>query len=330
MQPRKNTFKFFTFKEKVASIDIDIFRSRKYQHVEKSVDEVESYISGELDRRKELAVTLSHKKLLNQLVPISQTIHLVIYHKEKIISIILQSLRENRNDVDILKSVYSLVSTLCKDLRFEIYPFFFEILQELIESLHPNDEALVESLFVTFCYLFKYLLKQLTVDYIKLFTSYIPLIGHSKQYIRRFAADSLAYILRKVPKSEYPHMVKQIYEIVHRTLSEPNEPENQEDQNLTQILRPNSFEKYFLNGISQLFFHAMKGLHRRFHSALPSLLPAIFVNLRNDPNIEYLYLINQPSNIIQIIINLVIILSKCSDINSLGSVWNALKKNLTI
>lgn len=64
--------------------------------------------------------------------------------------------RDIRND--------SLTATLARDLQSHFIPFFERISMTLIDLVEPKDPELVEDIFSTFGFLFKFLRKHLVQD----------------------------------------------------------------------------------------------------------------------------------------------------------------------
>lgn len=94
---------------------------------------------------------------------------------------------------------YRLVVALAQDLRQEFYPFFPELLVKILNLLNTKDSDKLEWAFTCLAYLFKYLWRFLIRNLNVVFDQLLPLLSSSKpQYVTNFAAESFAFVARKV------------------------------------------------------------------------------------------------------------------------------------
>jgi U3 small nucleolar RNA-associated protein 20 len=56
------------------------------------------------------------------------------------------------------------VSLLARDLQEEFYPSFRVIFEEVIKLIDPSSPEVLEAIFSTFSYLFKFIHKQMLLD----------------------------------------------------------------------------------------------------------------------------------------------------------------------
>lgn len=96
--------------------------------------------------------------------------------------------------------VDSLLTVLAQELRQEFYVEFERVMLALVELLDPQRLDQLECVFICIASLFKHLLRQLIGDVDKIFDSfYYKLLAHSRPFVREFAAEAFAFVLRKVP-----------------------------------------------------------------------------------------------------------------------------------
>lgn len=89
--------------------------------------------------------------------------------------------------------------SLSKDLQKEFYSYYLQFLQHLIDLLNTKDTEVLEWTFVCLAYLFKNLWRYLIKDIKVVFVSLLPLLSNKKpEYINNFAAESFAFVARKV------------------------------------------------------------------------------------------------------------------------------------
>lgn len=112
---------------------------------------------------------------------------------------------------DTLKVVYpaiiELVIALIKDMRGDIYEDFLQqILPVVISILDCTDLLLMDAVFSMLSFSFKYLIKPLKEDLVRFYTVFVELLLHKNKFVRKFAAQSFSYVLRKVKFT--PELVK--------------------------------------------------------------------------------------------------------------------------
>lgn len=92
-----------------------------------------------------------------------------------------------------------MVVALANDLRKDFYPYYSEFLAVLIDLLNTKDAEQLEWTFTCLAYLFKFLWRPLTKDVNVVFNNLLPLLSNTKpDYINNFAAESFAFVVRKV------------------------------------------------------------------------------------------------------------------------------------
>ena len=104
----------------------------------------------------------------------------------------------------LFSSRSSLTVQLSRDLQGDFYPHFGVVLVAINRLLDTQDTGVLEWAFQTLSYLFKFLWRYMLRDMERVYELYSPLFSDErKSYIRRFAAESFAFLMRKVSdKSE--------------------------------------------------------------------------------------------------------------------------------
>lgn len=249
----RNTFKFQPFSERIAGIDIDVFHRVRHKFEDADEDENGTYMHQCLQKWNVLNLTDSYDNFKREL-PNVQTLPLILNQKEAIVAVILKHL--GAKDPLSLQPILELVVALAQDLRQEIYPFYQEILQKLIPLLSSKDADQLEWTFNCLAYLFKFLWRYLVKDVDTVFNSLIPLLANSKPpYINNFAAESFAFIARKV-KDKAGFLA-----LILKTLQEKQEG---------------------VSGCGRLLFEVIKGVSGQFHSCAETILP-LYMKALNNP-----------------------------------------------
>lgn len=119
-----------------------------------------------------------------------------------------------KSNMYLLNSFRILVA-VAKDLRKEFCHYYQEVLNVLVELLNTNDAEQLEWTFTCLAYMFKFLWRSLVKNVKKAFVLLLPLLSDTRPtYIREFAAESFAFIIRKVKdrKTFIEHMVSIVRE----------------------------------------------------------------------------------------------------------------------
>jgi U3 small nucleolar RNA-associated protein 20 len=133
-----------------------------------------------------------------------------------------------------------LAVQLSRDLQQDFYPYFPQIFKSITKLLDTQDTNVLEWSFQTLSYLFKFLWRYMLKDLDNVYELYSPLFSETrKEYIRNFAAESFAFLMRKMNDKN------QVYEFLFNRLNQ--HPEE-------------------LNGIGRLIFEMFKGIKNQFNA----------------------------------------------------------------
>ena len=97
-----------------------------------------------------------------------------------------------------------MTASLARDLRSELELEINDLIVSLVSLLDCSNPDQLEDIFSTLGYLFKYMQTQLLSDIPNLFLAYRSLLSHSKPFIRNFAAESFAFLLRHQQRQHLP------------------------------------------------------------------------------------------------------------------------------
>ncbi|KAK9881412.1 hypothetical protein WA026_016302 [Henosepilachna vigintioctopunctata] len=252
----ENTFKFQPFSERLSTINIDIFHRVNHAYETESEENI-CFFYQDLEKWEVLNLTegfSSFKKEIrgDLLVTLPQLIH----NKEHVVKTLIKYLK--LKEALYLQPLLSLTASLAKDLRkefYEYYPIFYNVLLELLDT---KDTDQLEWVFSCLAYFFKYLWRFLISDITKVFNSLLPLLSENKpEYINNFAAESFAFIARKV--KDRRSFLKLLLKVVK------NEQEG-------------------ISGCGKLLFEVIKGVNGQFHSCAEEILPFYLESL-SDPDV---------------------------------------------
>uniref|UniRef100_A0A2C9JTH6 Uncharacterized protein n=1 Tax=Biomphalaria glabrata TaxID=6526 RepID=A0A2C9JTH6_BIOGL len=246
---KQNVHHFVPFSERISSVNIDVI------HQIRRVDtETEGTLFGEsLDKWTELDLTEHFLTFRREIVNQVQTYEQLVYHKDEIIQALKLHLQVP-NSLALI-TLFDLVVQLAKDLQEDFVPYFysfFEILVNLLTS-HTQDVEVLEHIFQTLAYLFRVLWRFLIKDFKEVFSHFSKLLVlKQKDYIKVFAAESCAYLLRKVKK------LNELLNFLFCSLKE---------------------NPQLAEGIGLLLFEMVKGVKHNFHTISEKIIPLILSQL---------------------------------------------------
>ena len=88
---------------------------------------------------------------------------------------------------------------LAQDLRKDFYEYYQKLLEVLIDLLNTKDAEQLEWTFTCLAYLFKILWRPFVKNINIVLITLLPLLSEYKpEYINNFAAESFAFVARKV------------------------------------------------------------------------------------------------------------------------------------
>jgi hypothetical protein len=259
-----NLFKFYSFAERISMVNLDIFRASAHvDKVQAPLDVNETYFLRELEFLK-LSADASFRHLFYVIRPWSVSLPMIILHLKGIIKAILKFLDQAKPE--LIPAVFSLLGILSRDLRSEFYPFFDIILQCFIAKIDEwkNEPEQLEALFTTIARQFKYLERYLIKDIKKVFILYKDFFVTKKEHVRQFAAESFAYLLRKLNSSKFNEMID--FMISH--IPAPSQTPEMETK-----------RRELADGVGFLLFYVVQGIKLKFTTSSFELVPLIFSKL---------------------------------------------------
>jgi len=258
---RTNRFRFQSFTEKITKLDINIFHKGSGDTVIELEHDNDSYFHQTLLSWKELNLTQHYTNFLTHVRKYHSSLPEIIVHKEKIIDILLYHLSIQNSLA--LKPLLSCLTALTRDLRSEIYSSFTRILKVLMDILKNSmNPSSIEELFTCICFMFKFLEKQIIPNFFEIYEFYSDLFRQKRRFIRRFAAESIAYFLRKIVFEEMDYSLNRLFELME--------------------LNQDSDE--YIDAFSYFLFHSVKGIKGRYHSRAEHILPLFFKQISNNNN----------------------------------------------
>lgn len=215
---RKHTFVPFT--DRVAAIRIDPVRKvsghRKLPDAEHG-----SYFIEALGQWSELNLATNFTNFAEKVTRLSLSLPLIIHNQKEIMDLLLEHAK--RIDAHSAEPILDLITHFAHDMGSDFEPYFGTTLTTLIEiteNMHGEpDLQLYERVFNCLAYLFKYLARLLTTDLRPTYDLLSTLFGkdHKQRgFVLRFAAESMAFLVRKCSDESLSLILNHIIEDVDR------------------------------------------------------------------------------------------------------------------
>uniref|UniRef100_A0A3Q3F398 UTP20 small subunit processome component n=1 Tax=Kryptolebias marmoratus TaxID=37003 RepID=A0A3Q3F398_KRYMA len=241
----ENTHRFLTFAERLANVNIDVIH--RVDRTGSYAEEVETYFSEGLTKWRDLNLT-EHFTFLKEVVNKSQSFNMLVFHQKSIV----ESLKTHLAVKDSLGlQPLLLVVQLARDLQADFYPHFPDFFLLITSLLDTKDTELLEWAFTCLSYLYKYLWRLMVKDMTNIYL-YSTLLEHKKEHIRKFAAESFSFLMRKVP--DLDGLLNLMFSDLER--------------------HPDKVE-----GAGQLLFEMCRGVRNMLHSCAFQVLPVVLRKL---------------------------------------------------
>ncbi|XP_022902088.2 small subunit processome component 20 homolog [Onthophagus taurus] len=268
-----NTFKFVPFSERINNVDINVFHRIGHEN-EEETDEIGCYFNQAIQKWNVLNLSEHYGKFKKEVkAHLIVTLPQLVHNKENIVEVLIKYLKEK--NILSLQPLLELVVALAQDLRNDFYEYYQNFLDIIISLLNTKDVEQLEWTFTCLAYLFKILWRILLKNINVTFNTLIPLLSDDKpQYINNFAAESFAFVTRKVKD-------KKAF--------------------LLLIIKSLKHNKDSVSGCGKLLFEVISTVQSSFHSNADQWLPCFIEILQEKslPNVWYEVLEEVVKNIVE-------------------------------
>lgn len=189
-------WRYSSFKAKIDDLHIEPAKNlakRAHDFVETS------HFLASFDYWKEINLSAGFTSYVHEVENIIQTLPQILYHDKKIFERLIAAI--NQYDTFALQPLLDLLAQFCHDLGPDFMKFYKDAVSCLIklldEAIKFEDPNIFEWGFNGLAYIFKYLSKILTSDLRPTFELLFPLLTSSKDYLSRFSAEAMSFLIRK-------------------------------------------------------------------------------------------------------------------------------------
>ncbi|OXU31234.1 hypothetical protein TSAR_014768 [Trichomalopsis sarcophagae] len=251
-----NTFKFKPFSERVNDIDVDVFHKVAHRNEVVTAEETETFFYQCIQKWNFLNLSQSYSNFRKEVADII-TLPQLLNRKQHVVDTLLKYLK--LKDPLCLQTIFDLVIALAKDLEIDFYEYFPEFLTIIIDLLQIRDAEQLENTFHTLAYLFKFQWRYMIKNIDTIFNLLVPLLADTRPpYVNNFAAESFAFVVRKVKDKEA------FLRLVLDALEQ----------------KPDG-----VVGCGKLLFHVLAGIPGQFHSCAENMLN-IYLSALRDSSIK--------------------------------------------
>ncbi|KAK0579383.1 hypothetical protein LWI29_025507 [Acer saccharum] len=252
--PGRRRFVFKTLSQRIEDIDINVFRSLDKLKAEPS--EGSSFFRDCLIEWRELNTAEDFISFYEEMMPIVQTLPLILLHKELIFSKLISRLQMKARLS--LEPILRLIAALSRDLLEEFFlflPRLADSLVSLLENGADREPEIIEQIFMSWSYIMMYLQKYLIRDIVNLLKVTAKLRYYPKEYIQEFMAEATSFLLRNAPIEQVKTGIRKIIlEVVKKPLTERK------------------------SGVTALLYYVMRGTSSGFHSRAEHVLVLLMGN----------------------------------------------------
>ena len=207
--------KFESFTDRIKRIRIDLLpRSDLSQQVPSERDTF--FFEGVL-KWKDLNLTADFSAYLSQIKDRIQTLPLLLHHREFLLEVTITAISEAAEIS--LEPLLDLSVQLARDLQQEFSPHFSRLFSALTARLASTNPAVLEQVFSCLSHLLKILWRHLLAENQLICTCYASLLSASRRdYVQRFAAESLSFLLRKSLANNQEQTLNHLLKVFHAML----------------------------------------------------------------------------------------------------------------
>ncbi|XP_065862754.1 uncharacterized protein [Euphorbia lathyris] len=240
--PGRRRFVFKNFSQRIEEIEIDVYRS--LDKIKPEPSEGSSFFRDCLVEWRELNTAEDFISFYEKMMPLIQTLPLILLHKELIFSELLSRLQIKARLS--LEPILRLTAALSRDLLEDVIPFLPRIAESytfLLNSGADREPEIIEQIFTSWSHILMYLQKYLMKDVVHVLKVTVKLRYYPKAYVQEFMAAATSFLLRNAPKDQLKKGIRKVmFEVVKKPIPARK------------------------SAVSALLYHVMKGTSSRFHS----------------------------------------------------------------
>ncbi|EFN57812.1 hypothetical protein CHLNCDRAFT_51116 [Chlorella variabilis] len=195
---RQKRFRFKTFEQRVAEVDVDVYRSLGPKRAEPLPGNT-SFFQEALNKWRELCSAEHWLAAAAALTPLSQSLPQLVHHRDELLGVLLGGLRMEA--ALSLEPLLELTGTLARDLQQDFLPALprvLDALADLVDEGLDREPEQLQHLFACLSLICKHLAKLLAGEQQLLgaLRGTQRLRHHRAEHVRALAAEALGFLFR--------------------------------------------------------------------------------------------------------------------------------------
>lgn len=255
----KKLHRYESFTKRISRLKIDPVHAldkRHYDEVDTNL--AHSFFRASLEEWSELNLSQTFTTFLNKVNPLCENLPQLLHHSDTIFDLLLQAIE--KQDALALEPLLSLLAHLAHDLGHRFEQCFSRTVRVVSKVAAAHEKAeVVECCFTCLAWMFKYLSRLLVQDLRPLLDIMVPHLSNKKDYIVRFSAEALAFLVKKAAllytKKKSPLVLAMNHLFEQLTTHVPTESQNS-----------------FQVGIMSLCVESSRGIEGQLHTSAPNLV----------------------------------------------------------
>lgn len=189
-------YRYSSFKDK-----IDDLRIEPARNLDRRVhDDVEtSHFLASFEHWRDINMSGNFGGFMDSVEGLVQTLPQLLYHSDEVFGRLEEYI--DKHDERSLQPLCDILAQFCHDLGPDFMKYYERAMRCLIRLLEAATEFensnVFEWGFNCLAYIFKYLSRSLTQDLRPTFDLLFPLLSNRKEYLSRFSAEALSFLIRK-------------------------------------------------------------------------------------------------------------------------------------
>ena len=256
-------FRYSSFKARIDDLRIEPARNlskRVHDYVESS------HFLASFDHWRDINLSADFTDFAQEVQNIVQTLPQILYHADTIFEALMVHI--GKYDDKSLQPLLDLLAQFCHDLG----PDFMKYYERAVTTLIALQDAAIkfestdvfEWGFNCLAYIFKYLSRVLSDDLVPTFDMLLPLLSHPKEYLSRFSAEALSFLVRKSSSKKLLALTAHFF---------PNVTASDEDSNL-------------YDGLLTLFTESIISTPESLHSKSSAIVSVLLEQAFHTPDLE--------------------------------------------
>lgn len=203
-------YRYSSFKSRIDDLRIEPARNlekRAHDYVESS------HLLASFEHWKDINLSASFTALVPQLEPLVQTLPQILFHSKQVCALLIEAI--DKHDELSLQPELDMLAQFCHDLGPDFMPFYKQAMDSLIALISDagslESPQVLEWAFNCLAYLFKYLSRLLTADLAQTSELLFPLLSHHREYLSRFSAEALSFLIRKTSAKNLPALLNYFF-----------------------------------------------------------------------------------------------------------------------